>query len=747
MLERLKNELYAFYLHGDAERAKCFSDKCFAEMDQRVTDDMSVTAQKLLQYDVIVENFEPKLFRYAPFFYETGVLTSLSDGAREAKGHSFVQANGWVYRRNCHLFVEQDEALYRLRKAQASEKLYLICGPYNDTSQHFNFNFRPFLEIGARGILEKAKAELPKARTAEEREFLDAVCHGMTALRQMAEKFARKAEEMLAHETDEACKENLSLIASTARRVPWEAPQTLYEGLATLAFLRTALGTLEGIGPNTFGRVDKDLIAFYKRDLASNETTPDRAYRMICQFLLLWDCHYDHDMSMDGYADHELENTYTLGGCDDEGQPLYNELTELFLRATREHRIIFPKIKCRYAKNSPKEYLDAVNRSIVNGTTTVLLQNDDATIPALLRAGRPLKEARDYIISGCWGIATYQEKYDHGSYLNLIKPFEFSLHRLRDKMEAVGIAFESFDECDSFESLYQKVLANCEMLLDAKLDVQARGGGIFHKVDRFPIFSSTLENCLESHADFTMGGAKYNDDYQLLFGLPNIVDSLMAIKTLVYDTGKYSLAEYLRAVRANWEGYEELRREAIRCHGWGDGHDDSCALANRFNNDLYAIFSRKKGMHGGKVHMGHLTYTEIRWWGEKTLATPDGRKSGEYFAQGLTPSRLKKIPCVNDVVNSLAHLDPSTMAANSVINLILPSRIPLDRCEGFLRAAAGTAMQSLQLNCISKEELLDAQKNPENYPDLIVRVTGFSAKFTSLSTGWQEEVISRNFYD
>ena len=142
-----------------------------------------------------------------------------------------------------------------------------------------------------------------------------------------------------------------------------------------------------------------------------------------------------------------------------------------------------------------------------------------------------------------------------------------------------------------------------------------------------------------------------------------------------------------------------------------------------------------------------ISYTEILWWGKETLATPDGRKNGDCFSQGLTPSRLKRIPCVNDVINSMLVLEPSTMASNSVMNIILPSNISLDRCEDFLRVVANTAIQSLQLNCTSKEELLDAQKNPEKYPNLIVRVTGFSAKFTSLSNEWQDEVISRNFYD
>jgi formate C-acetyltransferase len=277
--------------------------------------------------------------------------------------------------------------------------------------------------------------------------------------------------------------------------------------------------------------------------------------------------------------------------------------------------------------------------------------------------------------------------------------------------------------------------------------ITKKGGQIFHKFDRLPIFSSTLENCIENHKDHTQRGAKYNDDYQLMFGFPNIIDSLLAVKTLVFDTKKYTFDEMLSAVRTNWENNEDMRVEATRCHGWGDGSKESNELATRFYDDLYEMCQRKTGTYGGKVHMGHLTYTEIIWWGEKTLATPDGRKNGEYFAQGLTPSRLKRIPNVADVINSMKCLDGSKMGANSVVNIILPGNISLERCENFLRVIATTAIQSLQLNCVSKDVLLDAQKNPEKYPELIVRVTGFSAKFTSLSPTWQQEVISRNFYD
>jgi formate C-acetyltransferase len=453
-------------------------------------------------------------------------------------------------------------------------------------------------------------------------------------------------------------------------------------------------------------------------------------------------------MKMVGYSDHELENTYVLGGVDRAGKSVYNEVTDLFLKATADHKIIFPKIKCRYSFGSPKAYLDAINAELVKGTSTILYQNDDATIPAIVANGRPIEEARDYLTAGCWDVVTYEEKSDHGNYLNILKPFELAVHRQFERIEETKIKFDVFDDCKTFEEVYQILLSNSKNLIRERVDITRRGGRILHKVDRFPIFSSTLVGCMDSMLDYSMNGAKYRDDYYLLFGFPNIVDSMMAIKTLVFDEKKYTLDQLFTAVRNNWEGYEDIQKDCIRCHGWGDGNQDSCDFARRYNDDLYNFARTLEGSYGGSVNLGHLTYTEIRWWGEWTKATPDGRRDGEYFAQGLTPSRLKKIKSVNDVINSMANLDPKAMGSNSVVNIILPyGKTTLDSCEWFLRATAKSAIQSLQLNCVSKEQLLDAQKHPEKYPDLIVRVTGFSARFTALSEGWQQEVLTRNFYE
>ena len=743
----LRAELRDFYENKANTLAAEFRAHAEPLMDAAFEEGMSVMAQKALQYRVIAEECRPILFENSPFYYELGTLAAHCDGARDFRGHS--HAGGWVFRRNYHFFKETNPALYQKKKAQANELLYLICGVFNDTSQHFCFNHRPILESGFQGIFESAAAQLEMARSEKELDYLQATMVGALAVKKIAEKFAKVAKrcEKTAKSGEERAR--YARIAESAARCPWEGAKTFFDALNLLAFCRKALGSLEGVGFSSFGRVDKDLYPYYKRDIENGTLTREQADVLIRQFLITFDMHYDHDMKMVGYADHELENTYTLGGCDENGKPFYNELTQMFLVAAREEKIIYPKIKARYSADSPKEYLDEINRAVIAGTSTVLYQNDDATIPALQRAERTFEEACDYIISGCWDLASVGvEKSDSGNYVNLLKPFEFSLHRREDKMREVGITFEFVDGARSFDQVVRTTVRNIKRLFQERASITREGGQIWEKVDALPLYSSTMADCLKNRCDFIAGGSRYRDDRYYCFGLPNLVDSLCAIEKLCFKDKICTLDELLTAVRNNWQGYEDLRMAALRAPGWGDGSIESISVASRLNHALCNILDRLEGGYGGQSLLGHLTYTEIRFWGEQTLATPDGRFTGDYFSQGLTPSRLKKIPSVTSVIRSLSALEGAEMGGNSVVNIILPSNnIDLDRCEAFLRAAAKTGMQSLQLNCTTREQLLDAQKHPEKYPDLIVRVCGFSAKFTSLSPEWQNEVLTRNFYE
>ncbi len=744
----LREELKTYY-YNQADRISLeFNDECCKVLDSKYNNDMTAYEMKAMQYETISEMCKVRLFSNSPFYYETGALGAHCDGAGEFRGN-LKHPGGWTYRRNVHIVYDENPETMGIFNTHRRHNLYLVCGPSFDARQHFHFNYRPVFEGGLLSLYEKAKQQLEGECTEDEKLFLKTSISGILSMKKIAEKFADEADRRLASGACGIEKENMLLISKTARRVPWEAPKTFFEALCTLAFIRKALGTLEGVGPNTFGRLDVDLYPFYKNDIENGVTTYEKALEDVRRFLITWDCHYDHNMKMEGYADHELENTYTLGGYDVDGKDVYNEVTKMFLVANYEEKIIFPKIKCRFTKTSPREYLDLVNAPVIKGTSTIIYQNDEACIPALVKAGRSLEDARDYIISGCWGMHTYgNASHEGGNYVNLLRIFEYTVHAELEKIKENGLDIKLFDDAKSFEELYGILKENICKFLVFRNDVVQRCASVRERVDPLALLSASLDDCLARKKDYTRAGCRYNDEDYLFIGLPNIVDSLLAIKELCFDKKKYTLKEFLCAVRNNWKNAEDMRSDAISCSFWGDESEESCTLARRFNDDLYDGIKGIRTRFGGRIIMGHLTYTEIRWWALDTKATPDGRRSGEYFSQGITPSRLHSIKSATSVVNCARAIDFEKCAANTVVNMLLPSGgMTLDTMEVLLRVTAQSGYQSLQLNCVSKEQLLDAQKHPEQYDDLIVRVTGFSAKFTSLSKEWQEEVLSRNFYE
>jgi len=278
-------------------------------------------------------------------------------------------------------------------------------------------------------------------------------------------------------------------------------------------------------------------------------------------------------------------------------------------------------------------------------------------------------------------------------------------------------------------------------------ETKGRNGVVWPKANPSPFFSACMSDCLEKRQDYTAGGGRYNPHALPMFGFANIIDSLLVIRKLCFETKRHSLAELLTAVRANWHGYDPLWAEVLTLPHFGDNTPESNALAQRFHDDLYAQTRDLVNERGGAFDLGYWVYREFRFWGEKMKATPDGRHDGDLLAQSLNPSRLRRISEVTSTINSVAALDLTKCSGNSLVNILLPvNGVSLQLLDQFERAFANSKLQMLQLNCVSREELLDARNHPEKHQDLIVRVCGFSAKFVALSPEWQEEFISRNTY-
>lgn len=733
----LRKELAQFYGADFHQRVSDNTATCWKTLDSMISEDMSAYEMKAIQYAIIPQYCKPHIFRNTPFYYETQCIRIID---------KVDSVGAYTYKRNLKRFRQANEQLLHEKQYCTSFPLFSFCGEYGDERWHFTMNIAPVLKHGLKALYEKAERVLQTPCTEEESQYLNGTLKGLLGIKKTAECFAMEARRHMPS-ADPAEQTRLTRIYEAAMRTPWNAPQTFYEALNAVAFLHKAVPMLDGASISGMGRLDVMLYPFYLHDLENSIATREEIKDLICQFLLIWDAHNAPDEKQTLFQTNDRGFAYTLGGCDRNGKPIYNDLTLLFLEADGEMQVIYPKIKCRFDRNAPKAYLDAINKELAKGRSTILYQNDDAFLPALQRLGIAEGDAREYYLLGCWEPVIKGCSNEHCGYVNLLKILELSVYNDFNRPD-IALKLEPFAGAKSFEEVYAIYCRNVQATLTTRAKIAVDGRRYWSDVDPHMVYSSALEDCIENRRDMTAGGARYNVDELICAGLPNVVDCLLAIKELCFEKNQISLDTFLSVVRNNWEGQEILRKMALQCAFMGDESVQSKELAARLNNDLYAISQSLPTLWGGKVSVGYMLFMEMPIWAQKIRATPDGRYNGDYFARGLTPSYLHKISAVTTVLDSLSNMDTSKIAANSVVNITVPfGKLSLELWEAFLRAVAQSSVQSLQINCVTKEELLEAQKHPEQHQDIVVRVCGYSARFVSLSEESQKEFLQRNFYE
>ncbi len=742
--ENLRKSWNRYYNEESVPRTTEHQKKVYAHMDEWVKThaDADAYTMKAKLYEAIAAYAEPVFLEEMPFFGEMGTMAAFGDGE---SNRGCLHANGWLIQRNYHLAWEQDPKEWEIFQHQVSEQLYLVCGPYFDT-EHFGIPMQKMFTVGLSGVYRECEEALAKCETEEETAFVRCAMAGLTAVRTMQLKFAKAAGERCrtAGTPEEAA--FYRRMADAAERVPWLPPESVYEGLCLFTFTRKAIGSLEGVGFNSFGRIDKLLGPLYERDMAAG-VSEESIYDDICKFMLLWDCHIDRRKKMEGYADYEYENTLVIGGCDDEGKPLYNPITRMTITSQMELACIYPKITCRYGADFPAEYLELIGRPVLAGQGILLYQNDDATIPALVKQGYALEDAREYLISGCWDLELPElTKTDGGAYVNCLKTLEWTIYQPQDKLQACALPMVPLENTDDFEAVYRKVLRNILTVIREKTGRNARGGGPAKDIYPVCVYSALTKNCLKNRKDFSAGGSGYPWEVFCLSGIVDVIDSLLAIRHACFEKKLCTLPELLDACRQNWAD-QRLHQIVLHAPHYGDTDPASTALMARMIEDIYNATRDLPMLYGGTCAMGCYNYTEIIGWGQNIAATPNGRVNGDYMTHGLTPSRLHEISSVTDVASTMAGLPMELFGANTIINTLLPADTMTSALfSGFLRSLAVSGVQALQANVVSKEELLAAQREPERYGHILVRVCGFSAPFVSLSERWQEEFLTRNFY-
>lgn len=561
----------------------------------------------------------------------------------------------------------------------------------------------------------------------------------------MCEHFLRYrdlANEMAAKETDEQRKAEYEMIAKTCEKLSWEKPDSFYEALQLL-WMTSIVGQYESNASSlSLGRMDQYLYPFYKKSVEAG-VPKEFLYEVLGDFYIKTNdvVLLRSESSAKCFAGFPTGYTVALGGVDKYGNASVNELSYLMLDIYQEILLPQPNLSVRINEFIPRKFLMKTCETIRLGTGIPQLFNDEVCIPAFLSKGVSLEDARDYAIVGCVETSIPGRTYGlHDIALfNLLRIMEISMYELRDKEDL------------TYEELFQDIkdrISHYVKLVTEGSDIVDLGHRNFAPT---PFLSTLIKGCLENGKDVTEGGARYNFSGIQGIGQANLSDSLYVIKKMIFENKEMSFAELVNALEANYEGeYEWLQKHVIEDFDkYGNDNDEVDHIAMVLFSHYAKELEKYTNIRGGHFIPGAYTVSAHIPLGEAVGATPDGRKAKEQLADGgLSPMVGRDRLGPTAVLKSLSKLDTYLTVNGSLLNLkfqpnTLKGREGLNKFADFLMAFTKLKVQHVQFNVQSRETLIDAQKHPEKYGGLLVRVAGYSAFFVDLNKQIQDDIIAR----
>lgn len=755
MYNKVKKEMTEYYRKMDIKDWMVFEDKeveeKFRTKYQQIFDEMNAFYKKnpslpnpMLKskiHTLMAEYCEPIIFLENPFFFELDYNHSRSRGLMKNTPAFWLTKTKDEELMESFPFYKKTTDRYEAYYSSG----HCTCGfGHTFDPDHNTLGYAKLFSVGMRGIMDKVKAKLALTdKNSEKYAFYSSIIESVKAQIKIANKFADKAEKLLDGCANEQHRKNLTLIRDTARRIPEFPPETFYEGLAMILFVRETIQPLENLAISQLGHVDSLLYPLYENDLKNGRITEEEARRLIS----IWMMHTDVKFDVEHNPWPETSACIELGGCDADGRSVFNEVTKFFVEEHHRLNLVNPKLCCRYSESSPEEYLKLIGKSILGGHGSFALLNDDVIIGELVANEVELPDARMYVSGGC--TETMIEGFGHTEgaaiYFSLPKIFEDFFMGIAPEADIIP----AFDGACSYEEFYEKCLAAFSRFFNAMLDQRNLRQSFYKNAISAPLFSSMQEGCIESGTDYAQGGAKYNFSTVAFVGIANVVDSLYSIKRLVYDEKRLTLEEFKNILTNNYEGHEALREYIIGLPKYGHNEKEPDAIAKRFMKDATDVIKSKKNERGGIYLASMFAYKFNRVLACSVGATPDGRLKHDYFANSCAPSTIKPIKDITKPLKTMNTVDYGVCGGGvAVLDLLLPysKNFTLDDFSAFLRASCKLKCVTLQPNMVTLNELLDAKVNPEKHKNLTVRVCGLSARFVALDSAAQDEFIQRNFY-
>lgn len=615
---------------------------------------------------------------------------------------------------------------------------------------------RGLLDVKAQIAEELAKLDFINDPQATDRQQeLDAMAISCDAAILLAERHAQLAEEMAAKETNPKRKAELEKIAEVCHYVPAHAPRNFWEALQTYWFVH--LGTiteLNGWDSMNPGHIDQHLWPFYEAGLADGSLTRDEAKELLSCLWIKFNNQPAPPKVGVTFKESGTYNDFTninIGGIDKDGNGTANEVSYIILEIQEELHQLQPGLSIHIAHNTPDEFLEAGIRVIRQGFGYPSVFNPDTYVQQLVRQGKSLADAREGGCSGCIEVGAFgKEAYLLTGYLNTVKILEITLHNGIDPETGKKIGLETGDPCQfkNYEQLYAAWQRQMKYFVDLKLGVNNYIERMFSLYAPATFLSLFIDDCIKRGRDYYDGGARYNTQYIQCTGLGTITDSLSALRKHVFEEKRYTMAEMLAAMDKNFEG-EEKMRQYIRNHTPFFGNDDKVAddIAVTVYNDLQKAIEGHPNTRGGKTYMNMLSTTCHNYFGSVCGATANGRLAHFALSDGTSPDHGDDTHGPTAVVRSLGKLD-QTQCGGTLLNVrFLPQLLRRDqdikKFAQLIRYYFSLGGHHIQFNIVDTDTLLEAQKDPDHFRDLLVRVAGYSDYFNDCNATLQNEIIAR----
>ncbi len=624
-------------------------------------------------------------------------------------------------------------------------------------------DFKKGIDEGFLSIKEEAEtrlADLPEEEN-EKKAFLQAISIVSDAIILWAERHSQKALELAETEENEARKAELLEIARIAKKVPKYPAETFYEAVQSQWFIQ-AFSRLEQKTGATIsnGRMDQYLYPYYKKDLEAGRITPAKAKELFQCMWLAMAQYQDLYISPagvkfnEGYAHWEA---VTIGGVDLDGNDATNELSYLLLENKREFPLNYPDLAARIHKNSPDEFLREVANTIKEGSGFPKLINDEEVIPLLKSKGADQASANDYAVSGCTEVRmpNLDTFTTPCAFLNLGAVAELTLRNGR--MQKYGeelLTFESGDPRDfkTFDDFLNAFLAQENFILDKTFRQQAVANRTRPKHFASPLGSALHELCMKNaqdlHSEKIDGGIDFG--YFDFIGLGTVADSLAAIKKNIYEDQTISWDELLEALDDNFEHNEIIRQRLKHSPAYGNNDPYVDELAKIIDRTAVLYAHENASKLGINIDLRYVSQSSNVPFGKVVGALPNGRKAGTALSDGASASQGADIngPTAVLLSNEATKNTDYNNRASRLLNIKLSPAVVAgekgtDNLIAFIKAWRELKLWHLQFNIIRLETLLKAQKHPEDYRSLLVRVAGYSAYFVDLSPDLQADIIER----